>query len=157
MEKDNPIPEIPWLQNEQAQHALEKAQEAVRREQNRAALLLIKQKSSIFCTRFSARLNLCVAALPNAVEMTGSVNHVGTGYRVCVNKLGPIANYTHTDLFFEPLRIRCNFHEGGSEEFRFCVLSESEIGVIDGAEPMTEEEIGDYIVHRMVKIIKERY
>ena len=44
MEKDNPIPEIPWLQNEQAQHALEKAQEAVRREQNRAALLLIRAK-----------------------------------------------------------------------------------------------------------------
>jgi hypothetical protein len=95
-------------------------------------------------------------ALPATVEMTGSVNHVGTGFRVCVNKLGPRANYTHTDLFFEPLRIRCNFHEGGSKELRFCALSESEVGVIDGGGPMSEEEAGDYIMQRMVNLIKSR-
>ena len=155
-EKDDfPIPQ--FLRREQEQRELEKAQEAARKGRDHAAFLLIAQKASLFRTRVLSRLEASVKALPVTVEMVGSVNRVGTGFRVCVNKLGPIANYTHTDLFFEPLRIRCNFHEGGSEELRFCTLSESEIAVIDGAEPMTEEETGDYILQRMVNIIKSRY
>jgi len=155
VEKDDSlIPE--WLRQEQERRELEEARGAARKAQDHAALLLIKQKASLFRTRVLARLEASVEALPITVEMTGSVNRVGTGFRVCVNKLGPRANYTHTDLFFEPLRIRCNFHEGGSEEFRFCALSEFEIGVIDGAGPLTEEETGDYIMQRMVSLIKSR-
>jgi hypothetical protein len=156
MEKDDPlIPE--WLRQEQEQRELENLQDAARKAQDRAAFLLIEQKAPLFRTRVLARLEASVKALPMTVEMTGSVNRVGTGFRVCVNKLGPIANYTHTDLFFEPLKIRCNFHEGSSEDLRFCVLSGSEVRVIDGVGPMSEEETGDYIMQRMVNLIKRRY
>lgn len=155
MDKDDPrSPE--WLRREHKQRESEKSRSEAQNSQDRAALLLIQQKAALFRDRVLARMEACVRALPEAVEMTGSVNQLGTAFRVCINKLGPRANYTHTDVFFEPLRIRCNFHEGGSEELRFCALSESEIGVIDGAGPMSEEETGDYIMQRMVSLVKSR-
>lgn len=155
MDKDDPrFPE--WLRWEHQQRESERMRSEAQTSQDRAALLLIEQKGPLFRDRVLSRMEACVKALPETVEMAGSLNPLGACFRVCVNSLGPRANYTHSDVFFEPLRIRCNFHEGGSEELRFCALSESEIGAIGGARPMSEEETGDYIMQRMVNLVKSR-
>ncbi len=153
-ERQPSIPE--WLQEEAERTELSKIQGELRAARDAAAQSLIAVKGPLFVERVLARLGASVNALQQ-IGMAGSINSVGDGaFRICVNKLGPYANYTHTDLFFEPLRIRCHFLEGGGEEFRYCALSERELAVIDGADPMKEEEVADSIMRRMVHLVKTR-
>lgn len=154
---NNPfIPE--WMRQKREQRESANAREEARKNQARAARLLVGEKSPLFWQGILRELKISVDALPT-LEMSGSINPVGlNAFRVFVNKLGYVANFVYTDLFLlpEPLRIHCNVFGEGSYDLRFCALSESEISVIDGSEPMNQEQTAEYIMRRMTSLIESR-
>lgn len=153
-ENDPLIPE--WMRREKERRESENARKEAQRSLALAARLLIEGKSPLFWQDVLRILKISVAALPT-LGMNGSINPVSLNtFRVCVSKLGPIANYTHTDLSFEPLRIHCNVFGEGSYDLRFCAISESEISVIGNSEPMNQEKSAEHIMRHMTSLIESR-
>lgn len=150
---ENPlIPE--WIQREQIRRESERARAEAESATERAAGLLIKANSPLFAKDVLRIVKLSVDALPT-LGINGSINSVGVAFRVCINKLGRVATFTYTDIFFEPFGIRCNVFGGGSYALRYCAVSESEIGVIDDAEPMDREQTAEYILTRMMRRLEK--
>lgn len=149
---ENPlIPE--WIQKEQERRELEQARAEAERATERAASLLIKTSGPEFGKDVLMRLKISTEALPT-LGMSGSVNPAGNAFRICVNKPGSVAKFTHTDLFLEPFGLRCNLFGGGSYELRYCATSESEIGVIGDAEPMDRDQTAEFIIRSMIRRIE---
>lgn len=148
-DNDPLIPE--WMRQERERDKLYRAHQQVEDSATRAALLLIEKKAPIFWKHVLRNLKISVDALP-VLGMTGFVRNVNSGFRVSINKLGPVANYTYTDIFLHPQRIHCRTFEQNFYDLRFCI-EDSEIEVIGTEEPMDEEQTAEHIMRRMIDIV----
>lgn len=160
MTPDRLIPE--YLKKKHEQVEAEESQRQVTAAQQRADELLISIQWSTFWKQLTEKLHLAVDSFP-ALPFLGLdgklTSFVPSQVRIEMHRIGGLRlNGTHTDLYCDGHTIRCTTLGDGVYTLKFCVLSDTEIGVVSSQSPgigMNAEQASEYVIDRMMAL-KER-
>ena len=148
-----------WIKKRLQAEQLEKAEEEAKRQRSLAGGLLIEKERPRFWRQLQEKLNIDVQFLPK-LGIIGSISaHPGApsnpSLRINMMRSGIYPNQTYTDVFLDANRIRCTTLGDGAYSFQFCVVSDTEIAVMNEAngQRMDSGQASEYILRRMVELI----
>lgn len=151
---DSMMPE--WMKKKVEQDAREKHKEEAGRHRVPAASNFLQLKIPEYWQRVKEKLAIAVEFLPK-LNMQSQITPSGDkGFRISVSRPGVFTNQTFTDVFLAPRAITCTGLNLGAYTLMFCVVSDTEIGVmVDGmGEPINADQASEYIMRKMVDLIE---
>lgn len=154
------IPE--YLKKKHEQLAEEESLRQVSAAQQRADELLIANLAPKFWKQLTEKLHLAVDSFPAlpSLKLDGKLtSFVPNQVRIEMHRRGLRLNGTHTDLFFDGRAICCTTLGDGVYTLNFCVLSDTEIGVVSSQSPgmgMDAEYASQYVIERMMGLLERQ-
>jgi hypothetical protein len=147
-----------WIKREKQKLDQEDANEAEAHKDAMRRGLLVNELRPVFWTALLAQLKKNAEALKH-IGLKGDYGETGFGnVRITVTKPGNFPNITYTDIFQDDAHIRCTTLGDGAYNLDFHAGDE-EIGVINLADAtpfMSAAQAADYVVQRMVAVIKRQ-
>jgi hypothetical protein len=161
MTPDKLIPE--YLKKKHEQVEAEESRRQVTSAQQRADELLISNQWSKFWKQLTEKLHLAVDSFPDLpyLKLDGKLTpFVKNQVRVEMHSTGGLRlNGTHTDLFCDGHSIHCTTLGDGVYTLKFCILSDTEIGVESSRSRgtgMDAEQAAQYVIDRMMALLERQ-